>query len=213
MLDDFSLLLVDDHPLFRDGLVAALHHQAPELRTYAVGTFAEALDALETSESAFDLVLLDYCMPDMDGLHCAKRLMSQYPEVSVGLMSGLADPRLMTRARDAGLSAYLPKSLEISVLLEHLHHLAQGIKVFSSPTFVTPVMDQEPNHSLDLTPRQLQVLHALASGGSNKKIAQILGIAPATVKKHLESIFARLGATNRLHAVTMAKSWLDEPPP
>lgn len=209
MLDGFALLLVDDHPLFRDGLGAALRHEAPGLRLQAVGTPAEALAALARAGGEFDLVLLDYRLPGTDGLRCAAELMRQYPEVAVGLMSGLDDPELPQRARTAGLCAYLPKSLELPTLLECLQRLAAGEPVFGP----TRPLELPGADALGQTGRQREVLRALASGGTNKEIARAIGIAPATVKRHLESIFVRIGAANRLQAVMLARAMLDEPPP
>lgn len=213
MLDDFALLLVDDHPLFRDGLAAALRHQVPRLCVQAVGTLDDALDALAAADDGFDLVLLDYLLPGMDGLRCAQVLMRRHPELGVGLMSGLDDPTLPLRAREAGLSAYLPKSLEIATLLEHLGRLARGEPVFGAPGPPVLASDAAPADSMALTARQQDVLRALAQGSSNKQIARAMGISPTTVKKHLEAIFARMGATNRVQAVVMARAMLDDPPP
>ncbi len=211
MLDDFALLLIDDHPLFRDGLVAALRHQAPGLRVQARATLADAMDTL-AADDGFDLVLMDYGLPGMDGLRCAELLMQHHPGVAVGLMSGLDDPTLATRAMKAGLCAYIPKSLEIASLLEHLHRLAQGEPVFSWPDPLALQTDALLEECTVLTARQMDVLQALAKGGSNKEIARAMGISPATVKKHLEAIFARLGASNRLQAVMMARTMLGDPP-
>lgn len=213
VLDDFALLLVDDHPLFRDGLVAALRHHVPRLRVQAVGALAEALEVLATDGAAFDLVLLDYRLPGRDGLQCAQVLMHRHPGVAVALMSGLDDPTLAPRARAAGLCAYLPKTLELPVLLQHLQRLAQGEPVFDADTH--PLTDgiDWPDELASLTARQREVLQALASGESNKELGRLLGIAPATVKKHLQAIFTRLGAANRTQAVLMARALLGEPPP
>ncbi|HQZ55812.1 MAG TPA: response regulator transcription factor [Ottowia sp.] len=207
MLDDFALLLVDDHPLFRDGLVAALRHREPGLRVQAVGNCTETL-ALLAADRGFDLVLLDYHLPDMDGLRWAGRLMRRHPDVAVALMSGLDDASLSARAQQAGLCGFFPKSLEISTLLEQLDRIAQGLPVFNPPAPVAP-----PAGAHGLTPRQMHVLQAMSRGGSNNDIARALGLAPATVKKHLEAIFTRMGATSRLQAVVMARAWLDEGEP
>ena len=213
MLDDFNLLLVDDHPLFRDGLVAALRHRAPGLHADAVGTFSEALSLLSTAGDGFDLVLLDYRLPGRDGLQCAQALMQSHPSMAVALMSGLDDPTLAARARAAGLCAYLPKTLELPVLLEHLQRLARGELVFDHASRPMATAEALPGGLASLTARQREVLQALASGESNKELAHMLGIAPATVKKHLETIFIRMGAANRTQAVLMARALLDEPPP
>ena len=200
-LDGFSVLLVDDHPLFRDGLVAALQHQAPTMRVQAVDSVASAQTLLVQQPSAFDLALLDFRLPGADGLRCAVRLMAQHPDVGFGLMSGVDDPTLASRVRDAGLVAYFPKSLEISSLLRQLEQLANG-----EPCFGDDANTPEAENALGLTSRQTRVLQLLATGASNKEIARAMTISPATVKKHLEAIFSKTGAGNRMQAVMMAQT-------
>ena len=210
-LDGFALLLVDDHPLFRDGLAAALRHQAPGLRVQAVASPAEALDLLASDDEGFDLVLLDYRLPGTDGLRCAAQVMQQHPGLGVGLMSGVDDPTLGRRAQDAGLVAYLPKTLEVPALLARLRQLAEGEPAFADAA-PAPDADQAPTGPHGLTARQMAVLHMLASGGSNKEIAREMGISPGTVKNHLNAIFAKMGAANRTQAVMMAQAMIHEAP-
>ncbi|MFN4118349.1 LuxR C-terminal-related transcriptional regulator [Acidovorax sp.] len=209
-LDGFALLLVDDHPLFRDGLMAALRHQAPGLRVEAVGSPAEALEMLANTSEGFDLVLLDYRLPGTDGLRCAAQVMERYPGLGVGLMSGADDPTLGRRAQDAGLVAYLPKTLEVPALLAKLRHLAGGEPAFADAAQPPDAADQTPTGPYGLTTRQVDVLRMLASGGSNKEIAREMGISPGTVKNHLNAIFAKMGAANRTQAVMMARAVIHE---
>ena len=208
-LDGFALLLVDDHPLFRDGLAAALRHQAPGLRVQAVGSPAEALELLMNDDEGFDLVLLDYRLPGTDGLRCAAQVMERYPGLGVGLMSGADDPTLGRRAQDAGLVAYLPKTLEVPALLAQLRQLAEGEPAFAD-TAPPPAVEQPANGPYGLTARQFAVLRMLASGGSNKEIAREMGISPGTVKNHLNAIFVKMGAANRVQAVMMAQAVIHE---
>ena len=212
-LDGFALLLVDDHPLFRDGLAAALRHQAPGLRVQAVGSPAEAIDLLarlgDGDGEGFDLVLLDYRLPGTDGLRCAAQVMERYPGLGVGLMSGADDPTLGRRAQDAGLVAYLPKTLEVPALLAQLRQLAEGEPAFADSA-PPPVVEQPATGPYGLTARQFAVLRMLASGGSNKEIARAMGISPGTVKNHLNAIFVKMGAANRVQAVMMAQAVIHE---
>lgn len=202
-LDGFAVLLVDDHPLFRDGLATALRHQVPGMRVHAVATLGEALSALDDDADGFDLVLLDYRLPGTDGLRCAARVRELHPEVGLGLMSGVDDPTLARRARDAGLMTFLPKTLEMHALLARLARLAAGEVVFDDPA--APVAPEVAT-PYGLTDRQLDVLRELSTGASNKEIARALGIAPATVKNHVEAIIARMGTSNRLQAVMLARA-------
>lgn len=204
-LDDFGLLLVDDHPLFRDGLAMALQSRAPGLRVQAVSSAEEADQLLSDESQVFDLVLLDYRLQGTDGLRCALSLRLRHCNVSFGLMSGVDDASLPARVRDAGLVAYLPKALEVDALIESLQLLAVGETVFCESIDASVLQDTN-TQQFGLTTRQWSVLQLLATGATNKVIAQNLGISPATVKNHLDAIFEKMGATNRLQAVMMANA-------
>ncbi len=207
-LADFGLLLVDDHPLFRDGLAMALQARAPGMSVHAVSSADEAHQLLSDISQLFDLVLIDYRLQGADGLQSALQLRAQHCNVSFGLMSGLDDASLPLRVRSAGLVAYLPKSLEIDTLLAALGTLATGESVFymADDSGAPLGADESP---FGLTTRQTAVLQMLATGASNKVIAQNLGISPATVKNHLDAIFEKMGVTNRLQAVMLAREALD----
>lgn len=203
----FELMLVDDHPLFRDGLVSVLQLQAPGLRIRALASFAQALRELAQNREAVDLVLLDYRLPGVDGLRCAIRLREMYPELALGLLSGVDDPTLAHRARSAGLVACLSKSLEIPALVDRLRRLAEGEPVFENLIAESgPLTDAHAPYGL--SERQFEVLRQLATGGTNKEIARALGITPSTVKTHLEAIFSKTGTSNRLQAVMLARTTL-----
>ena len=205
-LTGFGLLLLDDHALFRDGLVMAMGQLAPECDVVAVDSRQAATSALAAQPERFDLVLVDYKLPDTNGLAFATEIRAAHPCLSVGLLSGEDDADLPTQARAAGLVAFLSKSLGMNAMLAALTQLAQGDTVFTPqmPTSA-PALAEPP---FGLTPRQLDVLALLATGQSNKAIAQAMGISPATVKNHLDGIFAKMGVANRLQAVMLARAAL-----
>ena len=208
-LSGFGLLLLDDHALFRDGLVMALGQLAPECDVAAVATCQAAVTTLAAQPDRFDLVLVDYKLPETNGLAFAAEIRSSHPSLSVGLLSGEDDADLPTQARSAGLVAFLSKSLSMQTMLAALTRLAQGDTVFTPhalPSASDPADPADP--PFGLTPRQLDVLALLATGHSNKVIAQALGISPATVKNHLDAIFAKMGVSNRLQAVMLARAAL-----
>ena len=197
VLDGFAVLLVDDHPLFREGLTLALRQRVPRLEVVPVATFDQALQMLVAWPGRFDLVLLDFRLPGENGLACAAKLRKAFPAVACALMSGSEDAQLPLRARDAGLMGYVSKTLEVDALLQGLEHLARGERYFA------PVADEASVQDSTLTPRQRQIVRMVAGGATNKEIAQILQIAPHTVKNHLAQIFERLGACNRTQAVSL----------
>jgi len=203
-LDGFSVLLVDDHPLFREGLVLALRQRAPRLRINAVGALEEAIGYLQRHGDDVDLLLLDFHLPVENGLVSALRLRKLFPQVASALISGVDDSELPHRARESGLMGYFPKSLDVQGLLSGIALLARGETCFQlhAVAAVSSGLD-------DLTPRQREVLRMVASGATNKEIAQILQIAPHTVKNHLAQIFERLGASNRAQAASLARELRD----
>ncbi len=206
VLDGFGLLLLDDHPLFREGLLLAIAKMAPDCDVVAVASREEAEALLAADPERFDLVLVDYKLPQGNGLSCATEMRARHPLQAFGLMSGADDTGLPARARAAGLVAFLPKSLEMEALHQALVKIAQG-----EPLFVDQLDRPQTDTGsplFGLTPRQLDVLDMLASGKSNKEIALDMGIAPATVKNHLETIFGKMGVSNRMQAVMVARAAL-----
>lgn len=202
-LAGFGVLLVDDHPLFREGLALALRQRVPDLQLYPVASAEEALQLLHRRPGTVDLAVVDYRLRETTGLEFVASLRKQFPDVACALMSGSDDMSLPERARSAGCMAYLPKSLEVDRLLEGLRCLAQGETYFrdSRPA---PLAPTHPAPGLDLTPRQQEIVRLAANGASNKEIALALGITPHTVKNHFAQIFEKLGAGNRAQAVSMA---------
>lgn len=203
-MEKLGLLLIDDHPLFRDSFVMAMRQLWPGADVVPVPTMVQAHQVIKAHPSRFDLVLVDYKLPGCDGLLAAVDLGMQFPGVSVGLISGEDASDLPERARAAGLVAYLSKSLEMDELLAALGELAQGRAVFADKRVAPAVTSPDP--SFGLTPRQMEVLRRLSTGASNKVIAQEMGISPATVKNHLDVIFEKMGVTNRLQAVMLARA-------
>lgn len=199
-LDGFGVLLLDDHPLFREGLLLALRQSVPGLFVQAVASLDQARRALRDAPDRFDVVVLDYRLPGDNGLQCAARLRVDFPEVAYALMSGTDDDALAERARLAGMAAYFPKSLEVARLIEGLRRLACGEIYF--PQGARPAI---ATVGPALTVRQQEIVRLAACGASNKEIAQALGITPHTVKNHMAQIFEKLGASNRAQAVSLVR--------
>ncbi len=206
MPDAFGLLLVDDHPLFRESFGVAVRQLAPQLDILTVGSVPEACDLLQREPQRFDLVLLDYKMPGTTGLAAALDMRQRFPGIGFGLISGEDVGVLSVQARDAGLNAFLSKSMEMGELMSALMRLGQGESCFHAPD--QPVFVRPRTQDFGLTDRQREIVGLLATGASNKVIAQALGISPATVKNHLDAIFDKMGVSNRVQAVVLARTLL-----
>ena len=178
------LLVADDHPLFRLGLKAALAAEGLEVVAEA-GTGEEAL--VQALEKAPDAVLLDLRMPGMDGLTCARRLREMGYRGLVILLTTYQEPALL-------LEAYLSKELSAPELKRRLLRIRQGEERLTAPDIPA------------LTPREEEVLRLLAEGLSTKEIARALRLSPETVRSHLESLYAKLEARNRVEALSRARS-------
>jgi len=190
------LLLIDDHPLFRDGLALALAQALPGLQVQGCGTPAAGQALLDAAPGATDLVLVDHRLAGgASGLDWARQLHCTRPTLAVALMSGDDDATLPARARQAGLVAFLPKTLDVPTLARVLQALQHGDTWFPAPCAAAPASG--------LTQRQQQIVQLAAQGANSKAIGQVLGISPATVRNHFAQIFERLGARSRAQAVQL----------
>lgn len=198
------MLIVEDHPLYRDGLLALLQRHAPLLQCRVAADAAAALLELRAHLDT-DLVLCDLRLPGaMDGLALLARVGQEFPTAARVLVSGSDDPHLPELARRAGLMGYLPKSLEPAAWVQALERILTG-----EPWLPVATGAAQPAP----TERQLAILERLAAGWGNKEIARDLGITVRTVKYHLGEVYGRLGAANRAEAVALAstRGWLRLP--
>ena len=201
-----SLLIADDHPLFRAALRQAAHDALGEARLREAGSLDEAL-ALLDAEPDTDLVLLDLHMPGSHGLAGLAALRAQHPGVAVIVVSANDDPRVVRRALDHGAAGYLPKSAGLDELREAIATVldcAQWLP--ASLRAAVAGAASEPDDAVlaarlaSLSPQQFRVLALVAEGLLNKQIADRLQVQERTVKAHLSAIFERLGVRNRTQA-------------
>ena len=196
-----QVLIVEDHPLYSDGLVHLLARQAPSLQCRVAADAAQALDVLSHS-AGMDLLLVDHCLPGtMDGLTLLERVGRLYPTAGRVLMSGHDDPQLATQARRLGAMGFLPKSLPPAQWLAALQAVLAGEPWFAAAA---------AGPTSGLTPRQVMILQRIAQGCTNKLIARELAISERTIKYHLTEVFSRLNASSRAEAVARATAlgWL-----
>jgi DNA-binding NarL/FixJ family response regulator len=197
--DLITVLVVDDHPFMRSGLAGEINSQ-PDMRVVA-----EANDGRECLEKFReflpDVTLLDLRMPNMNGLDALKAIRAVKPDARVIILTTLVGDVQVYRALQAGAMGYLLKSLLQDELVDTVRAVMKGQK--RMPPEIASEIAMHANDE-DLTERELSVLRAISKGCSNKIIAAELGISEHTIKNHVQSILAKLGASDRTHAVTIA---------
>jgi DNA-binding NarL/FixJ family response regulator len=196
------LLIADDHPVVRDGLRAMLATQ-PDMEL--VGEAATGTEAVTQARAMRpDVVLMDLQMPGLDGPGAIATLREQAPEVRVLVLTTYGTDADITRAVDAGATGYLLKDAPREQLFGAIRAAARGESVLS-PSVATRVLGRMRAPAEEaLSPRELEILQAVARGLSNKDIGRQLYVSEATVKTHLLRVFSKLGVDDRTAAVTVA---------
>ncbi len=203
------VLIADDHPLYCDALRAVVPQACPAAVIREAGSQAEVLEAI-TSDSSFDVVLLDLNLPGAVGLSCLSAVRRVAPTTPVVVVSAVDDPKIMQDVILGGANAYVPKSAPRQVLVNALQVILAGGSCM--PSEVIAAMREARAESKDeLTLRQKRVLELLSSGMSNKSIARALGISEITVKAHVSAILRKLGVANRVQAGLEGRRLLDKP--
>ena len=197
------VLIADDHDLLRDTL-ALFFHQEGGIESVAVRDFPQAADKIR-KEGPFDLVLLDFGMPGMNGLDGLAQALAMTKGKPVALMSGIAPRDVAEAALAMGAAGFLPKTLSAKSLANAVRFMAMGEK-YAPIDFMTAPEPSAPNPmAKNLTQRELQVLEGLCQGKSNKEIARDLDVMEPTVKLHVKTLYRKIGAANRTQAAMLAK--------
>jgi DNA-binding NarL/FixJ family response regulator len=196
------LLIADDHPVVRDGLRAMLATQ-PDMEL--IGEAATGTEAVAQAQAFLpDVVLMDLQMPELDGPAAIATLREQAPEVRVLVLTTFGTDADITRAVEAGATGYLLKDAPREQLFGAIRAAARGESVLS-PSVATRVLGRMRAPAEEaLSPRELEILGAVARGLSNKDIGRQLYVSEATVKTHLLRVFSKLGVDDRTAAVTVA---------
>jgi DNA-binding NarL/FixJ family response regulator len=196
------VLVVDDHPVVRGGLVGWLAAQ-PDIDV--VGEAADGLEALTAvAEHAPDVVLMDLRMPRMDGVAATGRISAVHPAVRVLVLTTYDTDADIVRAVEAGATGYLLKDTPLPQLADAVRAAARGETVLAPPVAARLVSRLRAPAVEAPTPRELEVLAGVARGLTNADIGRELFIGEATVKTHLLRVFAKLGVDDRTRAVMMA---------
>jgi len=197
--DEMRILVADDHDLVRDTIAAFLKGE-DITEVVTVSSLDEAVKEAEDSGS-FDLVLLDYHMPGMNGLDGLEQMKVANNHRPVAILSGSATREVADAALKAGAQGFIPKTLGAKSLLTAARFMAAG-EIYAPFDFMQKT---EEDVTGPLSKRELDVLKGICEGKSNKEIARDYDLQEVTVKLHVKTLSRKLGARNRTHAAMIAR--------
>ena len=193
------VLAVDDHPLVREGIAALIEcEEDMEL----IGEATNGREALELfRKHQPDITLMDLQMPEMNGIDATGAIRGEFPDARIIILTTHPGDVQVSRALKAGARGYVLKGMLRKELLDTIRAVHAGHKRLSSEAAA-----EIAEHATDsgLTPREIDVLRLVAAGNANKEIGARLSLTEVTIKSHVKNILAKLGASDRTHAVTIA---------
>ena len=205
------ILLADDHTLFRRGVAGALADHAD------IEIVGEATDGLQVIASARelipDVILMDICMPRMNGLEATRHIKAEFPEIKIVILTIAEEDQNLFEAIKSGAQGYLLKDVEPQHLLEMVRGVFRGeapisrtaaAKILTEFSRQAREADTGDRSKTGLTAREREILGLVAGGATNKDIAAVLGISPSTAKNHLQNILGKLHLENRVQAAAYA---------
>jgi len=212
---DITVLIADDHAIVREGLRTILELQASD-GVRVIGEAASGREAVaRTQELQPDVVLMDVRMSDVDGVEATRRLLAENPHTRVIILTNYDDDEYLFETIRAGAAGYLlkdvtPNDLTQAIITVHQGHsliqpsvLGKLLEQFAAMSQEQPASERHELYE-DLTPREMEVLQAIAQGLNNREIAEKLVISEKTVKTHITSIFSKLNVKDRSQAMLYA---------
>ena len=210
-----NILIIDDHALFRDGLLLVLEGLGADIKTFEAGSYETARTIIDEKNN-IDLVLLDLGLPEISYIDALLAIRQQLPDSHIVILSGTDDHLMLERALHHGARGYIPKSSSAKIMLNALQLVISG-GIYVPPEIlqnnsagISTDFTNEKELEDNLTPRQRDVLHQLADGKSNKEIGSVLNLTESTVRAHVAAILKTFNVNNRTQAVhhAMQKSWI-----
>jgi DNA-binding NarL/FixJ family response regulator len=213
MAEEIRIMILDDHDTFRDPLAFMLERE-PDLTVVArPRSLSEASGILEDAGFAVDVALVDLNLPDGSGADLIKELRDFRPRATALVLSATADKRHLAAAIEAGAAGVMHKSAPMGELVDAVHRLAAGDQLLSQEEVIEALRfltreresHREARLASDrLTPREREVLQALAEGSSDREIARHLHVGEGTVHSHVTNILSKLEVSSRLQALVFA---------
>lgn len=202
-----KILIVDDHPMFREALRGAVKFALADAEVFEAGSIDAAREAIR-GENGIEIMLLDLSLPGTSGFDGLVLLRSSFPRIPIMIVSGLDDPKIVQEAIRLGAAGFVPKSVDKSTLAKALSDVLSG-SVFVPDNLAQnlPGSSPAPGNSdiatrlAELTPAQMRVLQLIRHGRLNKQIAHELNVSETTVKAHVSEILRKLNVVSRTQAV------------
>lgn len=205
-MDQLSLILVDDHQLFREGLQLLLSQLDCIKNVRQAGTAKEFYQLVEAQEP--DLVFMDIDLPEIDGIEATETILKQYPEMRIIALSMYGEEDYYTRMIEAGAKGFLLKNSGIDDVETSIKNVMAGKNYFSqeilSKLLNSINRKNQPVKNTELSEREAEVLYQICKGLSNQEIADLLYISKRTVDKHRENILSKSGTKNTAGLVMYA---------
>jgi DNA-binding NarL/FixJ family response regulator len=193
------VLCADDHPLVRKGIASILANEADTKLVAEASNGREAVDLFRLHRP--DVTLLDLRMPELDGVGATKAILAEFPEARIIALTSYDGDQEIYQALEAGVRGYLLKEMVHTEVLRAIRRVHAGKRLIP-PEVSERLTEYFPQ--IALTPRETEVLAFVAEGLGNKEIADRLGTAAGTVKNQIQTILAKLKASDRTQAVTIA---------
>ncbi|MFY0579725.1 response regulator transcription factor [Cystobacter fuscus] len=193
------ILIVDDHPLLREGLSSMIAGQSDMMLVAEAENGEQALKAFR--DHLPDITLMDVQMPTMNGINAITAIRAEFPTARIIVLTTYKGDMQALRAIKAGASGYLLKSMLRKELVETIRSVHAGRRRIAAD-----IATEMAEHVADdeLTARECDVLRLVARGSANKEVAALMGISEETVKTHMKNVLTKLGAKDRTHAVVVA---------
>ena len=204
-----SVLIVEDHPVYRDGLVAALAGADGMTVIAAVGTAAEAIDIVRAQSP--NVVLMDVGLPDTSGIEATRAMLALNLSTKVLMLTMSTDESVVLESVRSGACGYLVKGADRDEILDAVRRVDRGGAVFGVGAAAIvlrafDVIDRSSPPMPELTQRERDVLALVAAGLTNQAIASRLFLSDKTIRNHVSNIFSKLGVHTRREAVDLARS-------
>lgn len=204
------VLIVDDHPLFRDGMHGLLDSVS---ETEVVGEAASGEEAITLAENLQpDVILMDIKMPGMNGLQAMREILNTSPHIRILIVSMLEDDDSVFAAMRAGARGYVPKGANQAEMLRAIRAVANGEAIFGPGIaqrligfFSASRLSVAPKIFPELTEREAEILELISKGNTNEEIAEQLVLSLKTVRNHVSNIFSKLQVADRAQAIIRAR--------